>query len=69
MRPLWLLMVLIQTLIRYKSLHYWLSQNQQYNYGDHQWLEEHITIPGEGGFHGFKIYMPIKPVSGTANKV
>lgn len=46
----------------WKSLHYWLSQNQQYNYGDHQWLEEHITIPGEGGFHGFKILLPIKPV-------
>jgi len=52
----------------WKSMHYWLSQNQQYDYGNHQWLEEHITKPGEGGFHGFKIYLPIK-VSGTVNKM
>ncbi|WMJ87445.1 helix-turn-helix domain-containing protein [Anaerocolumna sp. MB42-C2] len=46
----------------WKSLHYWLSQNQQYKYGEHQWLEEHITKVGEGGFHGFKLFMPIKRV-------
>jgi AraC family transcriptional regulator len=44
----------------WESLHYWLMQTQQYEYGEHQWLEEHITKSGEGGFHGFKLYMPIK---------
>jgi AraC family transcriptional regulator len=46
----------------WKALHYWLMQNQQYNYGDHQWLEEHITKSGEGGFHSFKLYLPIQPI-------
>ncbi len=46
----------------WRSLHYWLAQNQQYNYGEHQWLEEHITKPGEGGFHGFKLFLPIQPI-------
>lgn len=44
----------------WKSLHYWLMQNQQYNYGEHQWLEEHITKSGEGGFHSFKLFLPIQ---------
>jgi|GEM_PF-22633 len=48
----------------WRSLHYWLMQNQEYDYGNHQWLEEHITKPDEGGFHGFKLYLPIRPVSG-----
>ena len=46
----------------WKSLHYWLTQNQQYNYGEHQWLEEHITKSGEGGFHGFKLFLPIQQI-------
>lgn len=45
----------------WKNLHHWLSQNEQYEYGDHQWLEEHITKAGAGGFHGFKLFMAIKP--------
>lgn len=44
----------------WESLHYWLMQNHQYEYGEHQWLEEHITKSGAGGFHGFKLYMPIR---------
>ncbi len=47
----------------WKSLHCWLMQNQQYNYGEHQWLEEHITKSGEGGFHSFKLYMPIHEIT------
>jgi AraC family transcriptional regulator len=46
----------------WKSLHYWLAQNQEYTYGDHQWMEEHITKPNEGGFHSFKLFMPIQPL-------
>lgn len=46
----------------WRGLHYWLSNHQQYQYGEHQWLEEHITKMSEGGFHGFKLYLPIKSV-------
>ncbi len=46
----------------WKSLHYWLMQNQQYNYGEHQWLEEHITKSGVGGFHSFKLFLPIQSI-------
>ncbi len=44
----------------WRSLHHWLMQNPQYNYGEHQWLEEHITKSGEGGFHSFKLFLPIQ---------
>lgn len=44
----------------WRRLHLWLSGNQDYEYGENQWLEEHITKKGEGGFHGFKLYMAIK---------
>ncbi|MBE5967212.1 MAG: AraC family transcriptional regulator [Lachnospiraceae bacterium] len=44
----------------WRKLHYWLAENQQYQYGEHQWLEEHITKASEGGFHGFKLYLPIQ---------
>jgi hypothetical protein len=37
-------------------------KNQQYNYGEHQWLEEHITKSGEGGFHSFKLFLPIQSI-------
>lgn len=43
----------------WQILHAWLRQSN-YTYGDHQWLEEHITIPGTGGFHGFNLFMAIK---------
>lgn len=44
----------------WKYMHYWLSENEQYTYGSHPWYEEHLTIPEEGGFHGFKVYLPIE---------
>ena len=46
----------------WKSLHYWLAEHEKYQYGEHQWLEEHITKISVGGFHGFKLYLPIKSV-------
>lgn len=45
--------------LAWKKLHAWLYDNKEYDYGSHQWLEEHITIENVGGFHGFKIYLPI----------
>ncbi|WP_099205411.1 helix-turn-helix domain-containing protein [Scatolibacter rhodanostii] len=44
----------------WKALHYWIDKNDKYDYGEHQWLEEHITKPYVGGFHSFKLFMPIK---------
>lgn len=46
----------------WKMLHCWIAKNEQYEYGEHQWLEEHITKADEGGFHSFKLFMPIKRV-------
>lgn len=46
----------------WKMLHCWIAENDQYDYGEHQWLEEHITKAGEGGFHSCKLYMAIKRV-------
>lgn len=46
----------------WKMLHRWVAENQQYEYGEHQWLEEHLTKPDEGGFHSFKLFLPIKQV-------
>lgn len=42
------------------ALHKWILNSGDYTYGDHQYLEEYITVPGKGGFHGKKLYMPIK---------
>lgn len=46
----------------WKSLHKWILENKDYTYGEHQYLEEYITVPKMGGFHGKKLYMPIKKV-------
>lgn len=48
----------------WKMLHHWLAGNEQYEYGEHQWLEEHITKANVGDFHSFKLFMPIKPIIG-----
>lgn len=45
----------------WQLLHRWLEQSS-FTYGKHQWLEEHITIPEAGGFHGFKLFLAIEPV-------
>ena len=37
----------------------WLEQSE-YTYGKHQWLEEHLTISGKGGFHGIDVYIAIE---------
>lgn len=51
--------VLENTYYSYPHFHR-LTQNQQYTYGEHQWLEEHITEAGKGGFHSFKLFMPLQ---------
>jgi AraC-like DNA-binding protein len=44
----------------WRKLHLWLSSSCLYEYGEHQWLEEHITKANEGGFHFIKLYMAVK---------
>jgi AraC-like DNA-binding protein/DNA gyrase inhibitor GyrI len=46
--------------MKWKELHTWLAGNPEYDYGVHPWLEEHITLPEKGGFHGFRLYMAIR---------
>jgi len=43
----------------WQMMHRWLEKSE-YTYGKHQWLEEHLTIPGKGGFHGIAVYMATK---------
>ena len=46
--------------LKWKALHAWLNETAEYDYGDHPWLEEHLTLPGMGGFHGFRLWMAIR---------
>lgn len=48
--------------LKWKALHAWLAETGEYDYGDHPWLEEHLTLPGQGGFHGFRLYMAIREI-------
>jgi len=48
--------------LKWKALHTWLNETAEYDYGDHPWLEEHLTLPGKGGFHGFRLFMAIQKV-------
>ncbi len=43
----------------WQMMHRWLEQSE-YTYGRHQWLEEHLTLSGKGGFHGIDVYMAIE---------
>lgn len=47
----------------WKMLHCWIAENERYEYGEHQWLEEHITKANIGGFHLFRLFMAIKPIT------
>lgn len=49
---------------KWQVLHAWLANSPEYVYGSHQWLEEHLTMPGMGGFHGFRLYMAIEKAGG-----
>jgi DNA gyrase inhibitor GyrI len=46
--------------LKWKALHTWLAGNPEFDYGESPWLEEHITLPGKGGFHGFRLWMAIR---------
>ena len=48
--------------LKWKALHAWLAESQEYDYGEHPWLEEHLTMPGKGGFHGFRLWMAVREV-------
>ncbi len=48
--------------LKWRALHTWLSGMPEYDYGGHPWLEEHLTLPGQGGFHGFRLWMAIREV-------
>lgn len=37
-----------------------MTQHKDYQYADYPWVEEHLTVSEEGGFHGFKLYQPVK---------
>ena len=45
---------------KWQALHAWLAKSLEYVYGSHQWMEEHLTMPGRGGFCGFRLYMAIE---------
>lgn len=47
----------------WRALHQWFAEQPAYEYGDHQWLEEHLTKENEGGFHGFRVHMAIRAIS------
>ena len=42
----------------WQKLFKWL-ETSGYKHGNHQWLEEYITIEGQKGFVAFDLYMPI----------
>lgn len=44
----------------WQILHKWIVESEEYTYGEHQYLEEYITVPKKGGFHGKKLLMPIQ---------
>ena len=50
-------------MIYWKAIHKWILDSEEYTYGDHQYLEEYLTIKNKGGFHGKIFYIPIKKIS------
>lgn len=47
----------------WRIIHCWILESKEYTYGDHQHLEEYLTIRDKGGFHGKILYLPIKKIT------